>query len=216
MKSHEIDDPLFRELPVVVRVDGRGFSKFTEGFEKPYDYRITNAMRNAAEEVLKQTPALFGFTHSDEASFVFYEPNPEQTPWFRNRPQKIGSIVSSIFSVSFSMKLETPAVFDGRTFQLPSVTELFNYFLWRENDAIRNHINAFAHEFFDQTELWQKDSRERKKMLKAKCIDVDQHELSHGTFLYRNEHTPSRVRDLLGSRDLRQDFETEFQIPVWP
>jgi tRNA(His) 5'-end guanylyltransferase len=32
------------ELPMMVRVDGKGFSKFTKGFNKPFDDDLSGAM----------------------------------------------------------------------------------------------------------------------------------------------------------------------------
>lgn len=44
MKEYESNTQikLIKKLPVIVRLDGRSFSKFTKGFEKPFDIEISD------------------------------------------------------------------------------------------------------------------------------------------------------------------------------
>lgn len=51
---------------LVVRIDGKGFSKWTKPFEKPYDERIASAMVEAASDLVKDFSASIAYTASDE------------------------------------------------------------------------------------------------------------------------------------------------------
>ena len=37
MRSYEMDNRLPPNMPVIIRIDGRAFSKFTRGMDKPFD-----------------------------------------------------------------------------------------------------------------------------------------------------------------------------------
>ena len=51
----------------VVRLDGRGFSKYTKKmkFNKPFDNDLIQIMQNVTADLMKQTQASFGYTQSD-------------------------------------------------------------------------------------------------------------------------------------------------------
>lgn len=51
-------------LPLVARLDGRGFSKFTKGLTKPFDIRLTLLMVYTLSYLLEQTHALVGYLHN--------------------------------------------------------------------------------------------------------------------------------------------------------
>jgi tRNA(His) 5'-end guanylyltransferase len=55
--------------------------------------------------------------------------------------------------------------FDCRVFQVPSMVELANCFLWRENDATRNSISSIAQANFSHKELQGKSSNEMQEMI---------------------------------------------------
>jgi len=52
MKEYEAQETARRflpGLPIYARIDGRGFSKFTKGMDRPYDARMSNAMVSATK-----------------------------------------------------------------------------------------------------------------------------------------------------------------------
>ena len=59
-------------LPFVMRFDGHGFSKFTGGLHKPYDYNFHQAFINTAIALIREFRADTVYTHSDEISLLFY------------------------------------------------------------------------------------------------------------------------------------------------
>lgn len=44
-----------------VRIDGRGFSKFTKGLKRPYDERLSNLMVKTTEYLVSETNARVGY-----------------------------------------------------------------------------------------------------------------------------------------------------------
>ena len=78
--------------------------------------------------------------------------------------------------------------FDCRVFNVPSMVELTNCFLWRENDAIKNSISGMALNFYSHKELQNKNSDEKIHMMRMKgyCFweDADP-AFMRGTFFRR-------------------------------
>jgi tRNA(His) guanylyltransferase len=73
VKAFERDDRILPSTWIVVRIDGRGFHKFTErhGFTKPNDARALHLMNAVAMEVVKDLPDIvLSYGISDEYSFV--------------------------------------------------------------------------------------------------------------------------------------------------
>ena len=63
------------------------------------------------------------------------------------------------------------ACFDSRAFSLP-VPEVCNYFIWRQQDAIRNSINSVGHVYFAHNELQGLNTVDlQNKLLKEKNVD---------------------------------------------
>jgi tRNA(His) 5'-end guanylyltransferase len=57
------------------------------------------------------------------------------------------------------------ATFDARVFQIPYQEEVFNYFIWRQQDATRNSISSVAQTYFSSKELKGKKTNDMQDML---------------------------------------------------
>jgi tRNA(His) guanylyltransferase len=76
VREFEQPDRLPKSNWIVVRIDGRGFHKFSKkyDFKKPNDKRALDLMNAAAVGVMKELPDLvIAYGISDEYSFVFHE-----------------------------------------------------------------------------------------------------------------------------------------------
>lgn len=150
MKAYEkaYDLEIIGRVPVIVRVDGKGFSKWTKSIkaEKPFDEQLNKAMSRAMCDTASSIEGcLFGYTQSDEMTFVLRnDQSLESTPWFGNRIQKICSVVSSMVTVNFAAQMcgLPRACFDARVFAVPTVQEAINCLVWRQNDAVKNSVSA--------------------------------------------------------------------------
>lgn len=155
----------------IIRLDGHGFSKFTKPFKKPYDIILSRAMIETTIELMKEFHPVFGYTQSDEITLGFVK---HDTIYAAGRFQKLISLSASKASAIFNKKLkeclseekdtehkrqikkyikETTAFFDSRLFVLPSETEMFNTFLWRQRDAEKNSKAMLSQQYFSQKEL---------------------------------------------------------------
>lgn len=127
-----------------VRIDGKGFSKFTKGFTKPFDGRITNAMVTTTKALVKETHASVGYTQSDEITLIYTPTEGERM--FGGKVAKINSVFASIATAHFNnhIRVHTDkyAYFDCRTWSVPNDIEASNVLLWRVQDARKNSISS--------------------------------------------------------------------------
>ena len=151
MKSYEgaYETSMIGRLPVIIRVDGKRFSKLTKRIkaEKPFDDRFSAAMTSAMFKTAQDIEGcVIGFTQSDEITFVVRnDQSLESEPWFGNRVQKITSITASMCTAHFLNAIGDDvghAYFDARTFVVPNIIEAGNCLVWRQNDAVKNIISA--------------------------------------------------------------------------
>eukprot|EP00884_Botryococcus_braunii_P004863 jgi/Botrbrau1/14378/Bobra.0014s0029.3 len=146
VRQFETDDRLLPECWIVVRLDGKGFTRFCEehGFEKPNDERGLCLMDKAAQEVMETFPDIvLAFGESDEYSFIF----SKQTTLYGRRPMKIVSVVVSCFTGNYirfwsncfqHKPLQSTPIFDGRAICYPATHNVRDYLSWRQVDT---HIN---------------------------------------------------------------------------
>ena len=63
------------------------------------------------------------------------------------------------------------ALFDSRAFNLP-IDEVTNYFIWRQNDGMRNSIQSFARSFYSTKQMQNLSCKELiEKIIIEKDID---------------------------------------------
>jgi tRNA(His) 5'-end guanylyltransferase len=139
------------DLPVLVRIDGRRFSKFTRGFRKPFDPELSGAMRETCRLLVEETGARVGYVQSDEISLVLERRHEEDALPFSGRSQKIASTCASLATALFIRALQgthpdraldgLPS-FDARVWSVPDRSEAANAVLWRVQDARKNGISA--------------------------------------------------------------------------
>ncbi|KAI5785939.1 Thg1 C terminal domain-containing protein [Geopyxis carbonaria] len=132
---------------VVVRIDGRGFHKFTarHSLTKPNDARALHLMNAAATAVVSELADItLAYGVSDEFSFVLRR----GCALFERRAAKIVTTIASTFTAYYvhlwrEYFPDTPLTaplpsFDGRAVVYPGVAELRDYVAWRQVDC---HIN---------------------------------------------------------------------------
>ena len=136
-----------------------------------------------------------GYCQSDEISLLItdYE-NINTAAWFDYQVQKMCSIAASMATLAFNRAFdsrvdaidndifngdddydfnylsalhkaqEKGAMFDARCFSIPK-EEVCNYFLWRQNDCVRNSIQMVAQANFSHKQLQNKSCDELQEML---------------------------------------------------
>ena len=177
VKEFEVHTTAMPNTYIVVRIDGKGFTKFTSAhkYEKPNDIRGINLMNQAAKQVMETYQDIWlAYGQSDEYSFVLNK----NTKLYNRRSEKIVSLVCSCFSSAFvyyfskffpGEELKQIPLFDGRLVCYPSEENLRDYLSWRQADC---HINNLYNTCF--WSLVQKDGQtteEAHKTLKGTFSD---------------------------------------------
>lgn len=185
-------------LPIYARIDGRGFSKFTKGMNRPYDLDMTNAMIATTKALIEATHATFGYTQSDEISLIWMADEGKDI-FFSGKVQKMASVLAGLATSHFIMDggtyidakyFDRYPHFDARVFQLPSVEEGANAFLWREMDAQKNSISMAASAHYSSKELHKKSGLNMIEMLLNKGVNYSAYPafFKRGTFLRRSTY----------------------------
>ena len=185
-------------LPIYARIDGRCFSAFTRGLDRPFDLRITRAMVSTAKFLVENTHARIGYTQSDEISLVWLQERYDSEVFFNGKVQKLNSVLAALATAKFNHTCmedvalaerarEQLPVFDCRVFQLPNRTEAANAFLWREKDATKNAISMAARNFYPHKELHGKTGSEMQEMIFQKGQNFNDYPVffKRGTFVRR-------------------------------
>lgn len=193
---------LMCRTPVIVRIDGKAFHTFTKGMKKPFDSVFMKSMQNTMKYLCENVQGcVLGYCQSDEISLLLidYE-NLESCAWFDNNLSKIISITSSMASLYFHKvfyknvfkycvenninkeyndllidKSNTLQFFDARAFNLQK-EEVNNYFVWRQQDAIKNAIQMIGRTYFTHRELDNKNGKDIIDMLDS--IGINYHSYS--------------------------------------
>lgn len=221
---------LTRRMPVIIRLDGKAFHTFTNGFKKPFDEIFWNSMRETTVYLCENIQnCVLGYCQSDEITLVlvdYYNLNTDVA--FKNNVQKLCSITASMCARKFNYyfrenlhfcelinnheyeyykKLTNKvgrADFDSRCFNVPR-EDVTNCLLWRQKDCYKNSISSIAQTLFSHKELNNKSSKERLQM----CIDKefdwenlnDMYKL--GTFVMKDEEGDFQYR----SFDIKENRE---------
>lgn len=199
MKGYEAEQceaRLSPHLPIVARIDGRTFSTFTRGLEKPFCEPLSQAMNEVCATLVDRTHARIGYTQSDEISLVYLAERPESSVCFDGRVQKLTSVLASLAAaqmaraVAARLSLEYGARlphFDCRVMQMPSRTEAANAILWRWKDARKNAISSLAQANFSPKKLHGLHGGEMLELLRAEGVEFDSYPSAYksGTFWRR-------------------------------
>lgn len=188
----ETERHLDPHLPVYARIDGRAFSTFTRGMERPFDTRMMTAMVETTKHLVHETHARIGYTQSDEISLVWLAESEESDILFSGKVQKMASVLASMAAAKFATVIsltwqERLPHFDCRVFQLPSKAEAANAFLWRAMDARKNAISMAAQAHFSHRQLHQKGQADMLAMLAGEGIDFEAYPAAfrQGSFIRR-------------------------------
>lgn len=130
---------------MVARIDGRGFTKLTKrkhNFEAPFDEKFRDYMVETVKHLMDcGFNVVYGYTESDEISLLFaLDENA-----FSRKLRKFNSVLAGEASAKFSLLLGDLAAFDCRIAQLPSPSQVVDYFRWRNEDAFRNALSAHCY-----------------------------------------------------------------------
>lgn len=197
MKSYENIPRIVLEKkkPVIIRLDGKAFHSFTKGMLRPFDDVLISTMQKTATYLCENVMGCkIAYTQSDEISLLLVDYEREETQaWFDNSLQKMVSVAASMATMAFNnalreavnhiilecgraltpddyaMKLSAKmghAMFDARAFVLPQ-DEVCNYFIWRQQDAMRNSVLMVAQSLYSPKKMHGKTCQVLKELMLA-------------------------------------------------
>ena len=169
----------------LLRVDGRAFHTWTKHLQRPYDTFLMGLMDKTAIALCEEIAgAQFAYVQSDEISLLavdFLEIGSQA--WFDGLVQKWCSVSAAIATMTFNMELmklkganptenELPitkkspvATFDARVWTIPDHIEVENYFVWRQQDAVRNSVMMLARSYASHKELMGKNQSAQHEII---------------------------------------------------
>lgn len=102
--EHVTRSHLPRRIPAIIRVDGKAFSSFTKGLEKPFDNFFRNVMQLTMQYMCENIQGcVFGYTQSDEISLLLTDYETIATDaWFDYNIQKMCSVSASMATLAFN------------------------------------------------------------------------------------------------------------------
>lgn len=184
------DIKIINRIPIIIRIDGKNFHHVTRRLEKPYCPSMLNLMATTMLGVVREIDgAVFGYQQSDEITIVVRNDQSLETqPWYGNRVQKIVSISAALATFEFSAaylnldhderpNLAGKIIFDARVFAVPTVGEVVNNLIFRQQDCIRNALNNATSAELTKLHgkkaadkiLHEKSSLEREELLHSEC-----------------------------------------------
>lgn len=187
---------------------------------------------------------VLGYTQSDEITLILCDYRKLNTnAWFDNNIQKIVSVSASMATFAFNRcfadefaefanqlevedsqtfsrickcydtAIERGALFDSRVFNLPK-EEVNNCLVWRQQDAVRNSIQAVAQFNFSEKQLYGNNCNRLREMLLEKDIiweDFDT-ELKRGSCCIKQR---KEVTDPYGQLVERSVWVLDKEIPIF-
>ena len=188
----------------ILRVDGRAFHTWTRGLKQPYDQDFMHCMDMAAIRLCEEISGTqFAYVQSDEISVLAVDfLNADTQAWFDGLIQKWASVAASIATAAFNDAVGARqsrfgkrllATFDARVFITPATTfvnkqeqlevvpayvEAENYFVWRQQDAIRNSVAMLAQALASPKQLHGKKHAEQLEIVRAAGDDWARHPAS--------------------------------------
>lgn len=181
-----------RRTFTIIRIDGKAFHTYTKGLTRPFDDGLIEDMNATTAYLCKNIQgAKFGYVQSDEISLVLTDFDDLGThAWFDNNLQKMVSVAASMATAEFNrlrmmrlmrnsqiflepehIKAMRMAEFDARAFQIPFIDEVENYFIWRQQDAVRNSISSVAQSLYSTKELHGKKTSDMQELIFQKGIN---------------------------------------------
>ncbi len=198
MKEYEMAEAghrLMPGLPICARIDGKRFSRFTEGFARPFDLRLSRLMVDTTRHLVEETAARIGYTQSDEISLVWLDEDPKTQSFLDRRVQKLTSILASMTTAYFNAHLAAAiperagvsALFDCRVWAVPSRDEAANVLLWRELDATKNSVSMATRAHYSHADVDGRDNAQMHELLFQKGVNWNDYPpfFKRGTFLQR-------------------------------
>lgn len=195
------DTKLVKRMPVAIRIDGKAFHTFTQGFKRPFDEVLIKTMQQTTQYLCQNIQGcVLGYTQSDEITLILVDYQTLTTEaWFDYRVEKLCSIAASMATMAFNKyfydnvviynatavdlfkkeysfkEVYCKAINKGAMFDARCFNipkeEVTNLIYWRQLDASRNSVQMVGQAYFSQKELQDKSCSDIQDMLMTKGVN---------------------------------------------
>lgn len=176
-------------IPIIARIDGRAFHTYTKFMNKPFDMPLHEAMLDTASYLLTKSNPVIAYTQSDEISLIFLAEDYKSDVFFSGKVYKMQSVLASMATRAFQYPgARYLPEFDCRVFNVPNKEEAINYLIWREQDAVRNSIQALGQAYFSHKQLHGLNMNlVKQKLLEEKNVSWEAlyPKIKNGTYIRR-------------------------------
>lgn len=197
---------------ILVMLDGRSFSKLIKNnFERPFSNKFIDMMNETAKFVCQNVQGCkFGYVQSDEISLVLTDfDTPTTDSFFDYRISKLQSIIASLATSKFNQlmtldMMSTPCSiddmkdmicnakliqFDCKVWNVPSLNDVYAWFLYRQKDCTRNSIAQTAQTYIPHKDLQHLYPKDMVVKLLEKGIDWNSFDdgKKYGRFIKKEE-----------------------------
>lgn len=223
MKGYEkkYQQTLNPQLYTIIRLDGKAFHTYTKWLTRPFDLPFIEAMNETALYLAQHISGCqIGYVQSDEITLTLARPCQSKGEWYFNgNIQKIVSITASMAGAVFNRVRERQgyvssslAHFDCRVFQVPSLEEVINNLVWRQEDCLRNSLLMVVQGLVPHEKLQGKKREEQLRLCQENDDPWEAYDesLQRGRFLHRSSSTERRTYIRHG-----EECEAEVERMVW-
>lgn len=229
MRKYEqsLDQSVLPDMFMAARIDGRSFTRLTKEickFEAPFDERFRDYMTETVKHLMEcGFRVIYGYTESDEISLLFH---PDEQAYDR-KVRKYDSILAGEASGAFSVMLGRAACFDCRMIPLPNIERVKDYFLWRQEDAHRNALNAHCYWMLRKEGVSVKDATAalegksvsyKNELLFSRGINFDKLPTwqKRGIGVYWEDYDKEGFNPVSGETESaqRRRIKTDYELPI--
>ena len=166
---------------------------------------------------------VYGFTESDEISLLFAAGENA----FGRKVRKYNSTLAAEASAAFSLALGKAATFDCRMVPLPTLERVQDYFLWRQEDAHRNSLNAHCYWMLRKAGKTVQEATKalegqsvsfKNELLFSKGINFDQLPSwqKRGVGVWKEQYEKEGQNPVTGKSEtaVRSRLKVEYELPL--
>jgi tRNA(His) 5'-end guanylyltransferase len=145
------DSKLLPKLPVIICINGNGFTKTTQFLTKPYCDKFDECMLSTMLRLCSYVEGtFFSYQHNDEIVLISRNDQSLDTNlWYNGNVQKICSIVSSAATLYFNeaisalnLNMTGDVLFTTNIFTVPNQTEAINTIIYHQQQNLFTSIQS--------------------------------------------------------------------------
>lgn len=217
-------------LPLILTINGKGFSKLTSLLEKPEDTKLSQCFHSTAIRLCSEIEgAVFAFHFNDEIVILMRTDQTQDTsPWMNGNIKKIVSFASSLATSHFDdcvssigLNLSGDPLFLVDLFQVPDLVEAENVFVFKQQGNFFLGLQfACLYELmergFDKEEVKEMlikfpTIEEKVELLREKCgIDFENYSKS-----FKNGSGIYKAPRLDGRGLIKQSWVIDDKLPIF-